>query len=276
MRKVFIVNQHQHRGLLNFTQAKVFFDANNRYVDWVDDIETVENIEQIGNQPGIIISSGECVTTNFRTRLWDWNKQNFCIGDSELISFTAEYSYEIHKRPPFEQGSKQLYILENLYRTVLRSRRLVYLDNTEDYNARRLKGSRLYGLASGWKTLRLARDGEFNTVVVYDNCRKQLDFQQELHSRPYIADHITTDQDFAGSNQVPNDVKLYWPTWHKTPVRFEFIDLFDIPRLENNSAIWISNVFCYEPNIFEKGWEACKTARTELQNANPSCTIFEY
>jgi len=168
-----------------------------------------------------------------------------------------------------------LYILENLYRTVLRSKRLIYLDNTETYQAQPLAANTLYGLASGWKTLRMFRDGDFERVVVYDINQTQLNFQQQLHAQPYIADQIHIQGDVVGSNTVPQDVKDFWPTWHRTKVEFKLMDLFHTPVLDSHSVIWVSNVFCYEPTIFQLGWDACKMARVSLQNTNPSCTILD-
>ncbi len=276
MKKVFIVDRHQHPKLLHFTQTKVMFDANNRYTAWADDIVTVQSPEEVNDQNGVIVASGEFVTTDFRSRDWDWTVQNNMIGDPDLIEFTLDYSYEMHQRPPYDQGSKQLYILENLYRTVLRSSKLIYLDNTEHYEPRPLSGSVLYGLASGWKTMRMFRDGDFHKVVVYDCNQRQLDFARQLHSSPYIAAHIEVTGDVMGSRTVPEDIKSFWPVWHRMPVEFKLMDLFTAPTLEPNSVVWVSNVFCYEPTIFKQGWEACKMARVSLQNANPSCTILEY
>lgn len=275
MKKVFIVDQHQHPRLLYFTQTKVMFDANNQYTAWADDIVSVSDIKAIGNQPGVVIASGDIVTMTFRSRAWNWNQQNHCVHDHDTIPFDPAYSYEMHQRPPFDAYSKQLYILENLYRTVLRSKRLIYLDNTETYQAQPLAANTLYGLASGWKTLRMFRDGDFERVVVYDINQTQLNFQQQLHAQPYIADQIHIQGDVVGSNTVPQDVKDFWPTWHQTKVEFRLMDLFHTPVLDPHSVIWVSNVFCYEPTIFQLGWDACKMARVSLQNTNPSCTILD-
>lgn len=276
MKKVFIVDQHQHTKLLHFTQTKVMFDANNHYTAWADDIVTVQDLAEVGDQAGVIIASGEFVSTDFRCVNWDWSKQNIAIGHPDLIQFSADYSYEMHQRPPYPPGSKQLYILENLYRTVLRSKRLLYLDNTESYQQKSLNGDVLYGLASGWKTVRMFRDGQFKHVVVYDCNPRQLDFARQLHAQPYIADHIDITDNFIGSTTVPEDIKNFWPTWHNTSVEFQLIDLFSTPQLKPNSVVWVSNVFCYEPTIFQQGWETCKMARVSLQSNNPSCTILEY
>lgn len=275
MKKVFIVDTHRHTKLLHFTQAKVMFDAKNQYTAWADDIITVPDIESI-DSPGVVIASGNIVTTNFRSRAWNWQQTNMQLHDPDLIEFDAGYSYEMHQRPPFQPGSKQLYILENLYRTVLRSARLIYLDNTETYEPKPLHGCVLYGLASGWKTLRMFRDGNFERVVVYDKNPTQLNFQQQLHNQPYIADQIGVQGDVVGSRTVPQDIQDFWPTWHSTKVEFRLMDLFHTPQLDTNSVIWVSNVFCYEPTIFQLGWDACKMARVSLQNTNPSCTILEY
>jgi hypothetical protein len=274
MRRVFIVDRYKHPALLRFTQTKVMFDANNVYTNWCDDIVTVDSVDAV-DQPGIVIASGEFVTTDFRSRTWDWNQHHVAIGDMDLIQFDPEYSYLIHERPPFAHGSKQLYIVENLYRTVLQSQRLLYVDNTESYTPRSYHDRVLYGLASGWKTLRMARDSEFDRVIVYDRNVRQLEYQKDLHSRYFIPDQLATGKATVGSITVPEDVKAYWKTWHNTQVEFRLLDLFDSVKLEDHSVIWVSNVFCYEPSIFEHGWEFCQAAQHRLQIANPTCTIVE-
>ena len=276
MKKVFIVDQHRHEALLRFTQTKVMFDAQNQFTAWADDIVTVTDVKDIEHQAGIVIASGDIVTANFRSRPWNWQQTNLQLNDADCIQYHADYSYEMHQRPPFEAGSKHLYILENLYRIVLRSSSLIYLDNTECYEPRPLTGSTLYGLASGWKTLRMYRDGEFERVVVYDINQRQLNFQKQLHTEPYIADQINTQGHVVGSKLVPQDVQDFWPIWHRTQVEFRLMDLFALPVLDEHSVIWVSNVFCYEPTIFKLGWDTCKMARVSLQNTNPSCTILDY
>ena len=275
MKTVFIVDSYKNPALLKFTQAKVMFDAKNQATNWADNIVTVDSLEQVNDQPGIIIHSGDFVTTEFRTLYNNFNQQVFASDDPNIIKFTPTYNYQITTRPPFDQGSKQLYILENLYKTVLRSRRLVYLDNTESYVAAKYNCKHLYGLASGWKTQQLAQSGNFETITVYDVCERQLEFQKSLHQQATLPDRVDIDAPVYGEYNPPQEIKDFWPTWHAIDVKFELLDLFSTPKFQDHSLVWVSNVFCYEPNIFNLGWETCKAAQELLLSSNPSCTIIE-
>jgi len=51
--------------------------------------------------------------------------------------------------------------------------------------------------------------------------------------------------------------------------------LFADPKFLDNSFVWISNAFMYEPSIFRLGWEKCKLAKHNLITSNKTCLITE-
>jgi hypothetical protein len=278
MQKVFIVDCHQNPGLLRFTESKIFFDAKNQGVSWAKEVIVIPDISA-ARGPGIVINSGQCVTSNFRKKYKsEVNKLVDARMDECLISFTPDYDYDMRHRPPFEPRSKQLYILENLYKTVLRSKRLIYLENTESQiELEKTRFSHFYGLASGWKSIALVSQLGINnleTITIYDRCTRQLDLQRQLHQEPHLPLELSIDPPVYGTYKPPVHIQKFWPEWHRASISFEVIDLFSIPVFPENSLIWVSNVFHYEPNIFEHGWHICKSHQKSLQSANPSCTII--
>jgi hypothetical protein len=278
MNKIFIVDLHKNPGLLRLTEVKLFFDAKNQGVNWACDCEIVDSIEQITSSDGIIINSGEIVTTNFREKFPIVDALIDCRGHEDLIQFTPEYDYNIRNRPPFKHGSKQLYVLENLYKVILRSKKLVYIENTEPYQPSSIAADHFYGLASGWKSIQLVRDiglTSLKSITVFDLCERQLQYQKYLHSCPTLPESISMDPPICGEYDPPTNLKEFWPKWHETDVNFKILDLLQTPIFPENSFVWISNVFKYEPTIFEMGWQACKSAKKSLFNRNNSCIIIE-
>jgi hypothetical protein len=277
MNKIFIVDCYKNPGLLKFIQAKVFFDAKNQGVTWASDIEVVASVSDIKETQGIIINSNQFITTNFRHKYLAVDSLVDARNDPDLIEFDPDYDYVMAHRPPFPAGSKQLYILENLYKVVLKSKKLVYIDNTEDESTVSGNYNHFYGLASGWKSVSLVNDigiDQFESITIYDKCQRQLDYQKFLHSQSQLPSEVDVDPPCCGNYQPPEGIKDFWPTWHNTTVNFKLIDLFSTPTFPNNSLVWVSNVFHYEPTIFEFGWEECKSAKQRLITHNISCTII--
>jgi len=278
MHTVFIIDLHKNPGLLKFTETKIFFDAKNQVIEWAHDCVVVDDRSQITDTVGVIINSGEFITTKFRSQHQQVNTLMDARGHSDLIQFSPDYCYSYTKRPPYLPGSKQLYILENLYKVVLKSKKLIYLDNTENYTPSNLHPKHFYGLASGWKSIRYVRDFRIDSlenITIFDKCARQLEFQKHLHSLESLPKSITLDPPLCGNYAPTQDVIDFWPQWHRTPVKFELLDLFDTPVFPEQSFIWVSNVFKYEPTIFEIGWQQCKSAKQQLFLLNKSCIINE-
>ncbi len=276
MNKIFIVDCYKNPGLLKFIQTKLFFNAKNEAVSWASDVEVVDSVNDIHSTTGIIINSNQFVTTSFRKKYPLVDTLIDARNDTDLIKFDTDYDYVVSHRPPFQPGSKQLYILENLYKVVIRSKKLVYLDNTESLTTINTTPKHFYGLASGWKSISLVKDigvDRLKSITIYDKCKRQLDYQKFLHNQPALPDSINITPPTYGEYNPPLDIKEFWQTWHNTKINFELLDLFDAPQFLDESLVWISNAFHYEPTIFEYGWKECVSAKQRLLLRNTSCTI---
>lgn len=278
---VFIVDDGTNPGRLRFTETKVFFDAKNKGINWATDCCVIPNAND-AHGPGIIINSGDYITTNFRRRYPVVLDLIDSRNDPDIIHFSKEYDFDIRHRPPWQPGSKQLYILENLYKTVLRSKKLIYLENTESLkllNIGDFKNCKhFFGLASGWKSISILKDigiDQFETVTIFDQCKRQLDFQKDLWNRPQLPDNLIIPPPVYGEFLLSDWLREYWPHWHEQKVEYVELDLLTAPTFPDHSLIWISNVFLYEPNIFEYGWKYCQDARNLLFKRNKLSIIIE-
>lgn len=281
MLTVFIIDDGTNLGRLRFTETKVFFDAKNKIINWAQDCRVISDIAD-AYSPGVIINSGDYITTTFRLKHPVVHELIDLRDSEDIIRFSGDYDFNIRHRPPWAPGSKQLYILENLYKTILRSKKLIYLENTESDNARdsdRFKNCRhFFGLASGWKSMSILQNigiDQFDTVTIFDKCRRQLDFQKNLWALDELPNALAVESPVCGTFSVPNWLRDFWPIWRDRKVNYVELDLLEAPVFPENSLIWISNVFLYEPNIFEYGWRYCQDAKELLFNKNKSSIIIE-
>jgi hypothetical protein len=277
MNKIFIIDQYNNPGLLKFIQTKLFFNARNEAVQWASGCEVVDHIDKITETSGIVINSNQFVTTDFRKKYPNVDTLIDARQDPLLIEFDTDYDYVISHCPPFAPGSKQLYILENLYKVVLRSKKLIYLDNTESMTPLPGLPKHFFGLASGWKSVTLVKElgiNQLESITIYDKCQRQLDFQQFLHSQEQLPNSVDIEPPYYGEYYAPEDLRDFWNIWHNTQVNFKLLDLFQTPVFPDNSLIWVSNVFHYEPTIFEYGWIECQNAKQRLITQNKSCIII--
>lgn len=273
MRKIIIVDQHKNPGLLRFTETKAFFDKDNQGIRWFDD-SIIDDV----THNGIIINSGEIVTPEFKEKYYNTTGWIDARGDSTLLRFDPTYSYNMRDRPPYAQGTKQYEYITNLFRMIVKSRKLVYLDNTEEVREFITDSKHFYGLASGWKSVQMIRNfgiNYFDTITVYDFCDRQLAHQKYLHSLPELPKTLEVEQPTYGEYNPPKELIKFWPKWHNTKVNFVKLNLFETPTFPDNSLVWVSNAFSYEPTIFEFGWEECKRAKERLISTNKSSIIIE-
>jgi hypothetical protein len=135
----------------------------------------------------------------------------------------------------------------------------------------------LYGLASGWKTAHLAYQiglDNLETITVYDANPHQLEWAKKLHRFEQLPDKLDVPYHHVGEYNVPDWPNEWWADWHRYPVRFETIDLLSAPEFPENSLVWISNVFKFEPLIFNLGWQRLKKHKKDLLNANKKSIII--
>jgi len=279
MRKAIIVNDTNNESLLRFTQTKCFWNAKNQGIDFFQDCVTVNNYDQANNiakNNDVILEIGDFLTTDFRSYHKNTNKVVYAKDHQDLlIKFDKKIPIDFKKRY-YKPGSKQLYIIENLLKVCLKSKRLVYLNNNESRNIKKFdsKYKNFYGLASGWKTMLYVTANDFESVTVYDYCERQLEFAQWLHKQSTVPEIVSIDPPFSGDYLVTEKVKKNWLKWHNTKVDWEIIDLMTIPTFKSNSIIWTSNVFHYEPTIFQLGYSAVKSIEKRFAEINHNSIII--
>jgi hypothetical protein len=289
MRAVIIVDAGTNPSLLKFTETKLFFDSNNQYRELVDDCfvaPTTNAAVELANtlvdfSTIFIIQSGYFLTSYFLNTVKLWPRVNIIKEtDPGVIIYDSDTYIGFDHRCKYEPESKQLYIVENMLRAVLVAKKSVYLENTEPVTtAADIAGVKhLFGLASGWKTLHLANTIGFEnlrSITVYDFNPIQLEYAKDLHASATIPTIIKEYKNSIGHYQVPIWINQeLWQKWHNYPVEFKIIDLFKTPVFPPNSLVWISNVFKFEPTIFQYGWQAVKEAREKLHNANKDSIII--
>ena len=269
MRKAIIVNDSDNESLLRFTQTKCFWNAKNQGLDFFQDCVVVDNYDQaksVATNNDVILETGDFLTTTFRTKLRNSSDVVYAKDYSDLvINFDKNIPINFNKRY-YAPESKQLYIIENLLKVCLKSKKLVYLDNNESVNIKQFdsKYKKFYGLASGWKTMLLFTANNFDSVTVYDYCERQLEFAQWLHSQKTVPDSVQVDAPISGEYKVTDEVRKNWDKWHNTTVEWKCLDLMQTPKFEDNSVIWTSNVFHYEPTVFQLGYNTVKSIKKQF------------
>lgn len=277
MRTAFIIDIHKNPGLLRFTETKLWFDAKNQTTDWISDCCVVNRESEINSKDCIIIESGDFCKTDLREYIKKQPPGRYDLRNNEhLIKFTPDYDYDIKKMPPYKQTDKQRYIIDNLFRSVLKSSKLIYLEQTEEVIDTATDREHLYGVASAWKTARLAKNfglDNLKSVTVFDFCDRQLELAKYLHSQEQLPESIKVDQPYYGEYNPRQEIRDFWREWHNYPVEFVKLDLFDTPRFKSNSYVWVSNAFLYEPTLFKFGYQYCQNKFKDLLNLNNDCKI---
>ena len=285
MRTAFIIDTGINESLLRFTETKLFFNAKNQGINFVNSVEIVPTLDlaiQLANtvDNAVILYTGDFITTNFIIKHKNTQGIIFATEDLDVIKFDIDTYVGIKKKSQYQLGSKQLYIIENLLKTCLRNKTLVYLENTEDLNLEKIPNQQyqhLFGLASGWKTIELANYIGFEklkSITVYDRNIEQLKHAQWLHSHLELPVNCLEYKNVCGTyNPSCIDTEV-WKNWNNFSVEFKEINLFDIPIFPPRSLVWVSNVFCYEPNIFDLGWKKCNNMRSQLIDSNKDSTIL--
>jgi hypothetical protein len=288
MRLAIIIDNGLNESLLRFTETKLFFDSKNMPRNFFNDVlvvsslkEANDNIKIINPTVSIILKTGYFLTSVFLDNhknstgqiIVDENIQN------EVIIYDDDTYIGFQKRCKYPPKSKQLYIVENMLKSILRSKKNIYIQNTEQLDENIYSVDHLYGLASGWKTIHLAKQiglDNLKSITIYDVNVKQLDYAKFLHSCKQIPCDMYKTENSYGNFSIPTwlDDK-FWNQWTRYPVEFKQINLYETPIFLPKSLIWISNVFCFEPSIFEYGWDFLKTKKQILYNLNKESIIIE-
>ena len=266
MTKAIIVNNCNNESLLRFTQTKLFYSTNGETRRFFKDCittSTFEQAEELATINDVILETGDYLTSNFFH-----NPVRYAKDSKDVIKFDKDIPINYKKH--YKIGTDQFYIVNNLLTTCVNSRKLIYLDNNETESATVPLGKHLYGLASGYKTVKYSLRHEFETVTVYDFCDRQLEYAKWLHSHKQLPDSVDVKEPVAGTYRVPN---IDWEKWHNTNVNFIKLNLLECPVFPSDSFIWVSNAFMYEPTLFEYGYDYVKDAKNKLQEINKDCII---
>jgi len=288
MKIVIIVDAGTNESLLRFTETKLFFDAKNQSRDLIDDCIVVSTNKQAqsiidanSQHTYFVIQPGSFLTSSFYARYKDFSGVFVVPVDHEfVIPYDLDTYIGFKKRCKYPLKSKQLYIVENMLKSILSARKNIYIENTESSNLAINFDTveHLYGLASGWKTAHLAYQiglDKLKTVTVYDSNPHQLEWAKKLHSFKSLPERLELPYNRVGEYSIPNWAGSWWSQWHEYPVRFEHVDLLSTPKFPDYSLVWISNVFKFEPLVFDLGWQKLKTYKKDLLNANKQSIIIE-
>ena len=287
MRAAIIIDPGSNNSLLRFTETKLFFDAKNQSRDLVDDCFTVATKDQARAlattltefKTIFIIESGYFLTSTFAEK-YKATQGILMVEETEglVIKYDSDTYIGFDKRCKYPPASKQLYIVENMLKSCLVAKKSIYFENTEELPKSVPRVDHLYGLASGWKTLHLAKSIGFEnlkSITVYDVNLLQLAYAQRLHQNPTIPFGVDDCKNKIGTYSVPDWLdNAMWSRWHNYPIQFKQIDLFQTPKFPPNSLVWISNVFKFEPTLFQYGWKRVKEAKKILHNENKDAIII--
>ena len=119
MRTAFIVHDCNNESLLRFTQTKLFFDAKNQGINFVNHIVMVPDYasaEKNYIEGDVILETGDFLTTEFRKK----NFTKYAHSSKYVIKFDKTIPIDF-KKTHYKLGTKQLYIVENLLKVCIRS-----------------------------------------------------------------------------------------------------------------------------------------------------------
>ncbi len=275
MNYVYIVDTYNNPSLLRLTQAKVWYNYENKSTRWVKDCFTIKHIDEVKHKDAVIINSGDYAPIGIREDYINVTGIHDLRALPGMIRFNPDHEYNTNKHPPYKRGDKQLYIIENLYKSVIQSRNLIYLENTDNILCQ-TDHKNFYSPASGFRGVEflIANDiDQFDNIIIYDRCKRQLDFAKWLHAQSVLPDSVNIELPYYGKYAPSKAVRDFWPRYHKKNIQFLELNLFDKPTFLKDSFINASNIFTYEPNIFVHGWDKCKQSRSELVINNSTSTI---
>jgi len=288
MKIAIIIDDGSNESLLRFTETKLFFDAKNVSREFVNDCVTVSSakeakaiIDSASEHCYFVIPTGAFLTSGFCNKHKEFSGVAWVgLTDNLVIPYDSDTYVGFHKRCKYPERSKQLYIVENMLKSIIAAKRNVYVENTETSQLSTKVDSvkHLYGLASGWKTAHLACQiglDKLESITVYDANPFQLEWAKYLHSFETLPDKLDIPYYHVGEYNVPDWANRWWAQWHNYPVQFESIDLLSAPEFPKNSLVWISNVFKFESLIFNLGWEKLKNHKQDLLNLNKQSIIIE-
>ena len=283
MRTAIIVDDNpKNSSLLRFTQTKLFYDAYNVGHDYFQDCRTVSNYEEaekIAKGNDVILETGDYLTTSFRNAHRDSDKVSYARDSDDVYKFDKNLTIDFatmftELNKPVYKESKQRFIIDNMLKVVVKSKKKIWLEQTEKFSIPYHKECKhFYGLASAWKSMLHCVKHDYETYTIYDFCEPQLEFAKALQSQMSLPEEIQIENSF-GEWNPPQEAKDNWAKWHSMDVKFEKNDLFDTPVFPKNSLIWTSNAFHYEPTLFKFGYDTVNYLKNQLAEKNSDSIII--
>lgn len=279
MRTAIIVDDAPNNiSLLKFTQTKLFFDAYNVGHDYFQDCKTVksyEEAEKIAKGNDVILETGDYLTTSFRNKHQDSDKVVYARDNNEVYKFKKNLPIDyatVFKE--LDKKSKQRFIIENMFKVVVKAKNKIWLEQTEQSSIPYHKECKhFYGLASAWKSMLHCVEHDYETYTIYDFCEPQLELAKALQSQMSLPEDLEIKNAY-GKWDPPEEVKENWKKWHSMDIKFEKINLLHTPIFPKHSLIWVSNAFNYEPTMFEYGYDKVKYLKNQLAEKNSDSIII--
>lgn len=278
MRTAIIVNDTDNLSLLYFTQTKLFYNAHNKAIHLFKDCVTVESYsqaKQIAKGNDIVLEIGDVLTPEFIDKYKHSPSVVYTKDQPDVIRFDKDKPMDeksLMKELLQPYGDDKRIIISKLLKMVTESANKIYLRQTEqldiEYNP---SCKHFYGLASGWKSMMHCVKHQYETVTLFDHCNRQLNFAEALQTQMSLPLDYQIDEPVMGPWNPPQKVIDSWHIWHSMDVKFQKINLLEIPIFPKQSLVWMSNVFNWEPNIYRYGYDKLKYLENQLAETNSEC-----
>lgn len=237
--------------MVRFTEVKCFFDYQNQWLGFFDQVLLLESADQfIGDSWKI--RAGQYITSTIRSIYKDSQSVDL-RGDKRTIDFDEPFSTKrfMHRY----RGLKQQYILENHMQMLLKQKkRLMYLGNNERVPHLEAGGKAIWVPASGMMAYHLWKMNKKSPIKIYDINPQQLDFSCWLNSQ----NHMPTPDavlEYVGKLDRAAIAEPYfhdagdvecWEEWTRSKKGYHRLDILsqDIPEGE---LLWPSNILEYMP-----------------------------
>ena len=271
MRTSIIVDNIKDETWLKFTQTKLFFDEGNIITNMFDHCVTVDSYttaKKIAKGNDIVLDSGTFLTEKFVSKHRNSSEIVYAKDDEDVIKFDTS----VHPMSYLNTSE----VVNSLYWMVQTSRDRIWLEQTQQHEIPfHQECKHFYGLASGWQSMMHCVTHQYETVTLFDYCQRQVDFSKALHSQMSLPEDLPVDEPVTGNWKPPQIVKDNWSKWHSMDVNFKKINLLDTPIFPKHSLVWVSNVFNYEPTLFEHGYEKIRYLEKQLAENNSECILVE-
>lgn len=259
MRTCVIETKGAGAELIRFTEVKCFFDYQNRWLGFFDQIVLLESADQFVGDSWKI-RAGQYITSTIRSVYKDSQSVDL-RGDDRTINFNEPFCTK--RFMPRYRGLKQQYILENHMRMLLKQKkRLMYLGNNQAVPQLQAGGKAIWVPASGMMAYWIWRTNKKSPIKIYDINPQQLSFSCWLNSQDRIPTPDAVSA-YVGKLYRASIAEPYfydkadegcWAEWTRSSKSYHGLDILsqDIPR---GDLLWPSNILKYMPCYHNWGAE---------------------